>query len=104
MGVSGSMLITSSRKFLEYYRIAGKFGGELNLAVWQSTQYQTAKFNLPIRLQWRFGIQPPNLVPTNISSYTVDGSIHHIYGYVVCTGFAESLQQARNFQCVTVKL
>ena len=71
------------------YRIAGKFGGELNLAVWRSV-FATAKLksanisylhmyvwrslteqpNL-IFLQWRFGAHPPNLIPANISGYTV---------------------------------
>ena len=67
------------------YCIAGKFGGELNLVVWQSTSttarlkfltriytygdpVPTAKLNF---LQWPFGTQPPNLIPTNISGYTV---------------------------------
>lgn len=27
--------------------------------------------NLPIFLQWRFGAQPPKLITTNISGYTV---------------------------------
>ena len=74
------------------YCIAGKFGGELNLAVWRSTsttaKLKSAKIsysyiyvrrshtepphqNPPILLQWPFGTQPPNLIPTNISGYTV---------------------------------
>ena len=74
------------------YRIAGKFGRELKLAVWRST-FATAKLkstdisylhiyiwrsltkppnlNPPICMQWRFGAQPPNLIPANISGYTV---------------------------------
>ena len=74
------------------YRIAEKFGRELNLVVWWST-FATAKLksanisylhvyvwwsltelpnlNLPIFLQWRFGVQLPNLIPANISGYTV---------------------------------
>ena len=74
------------------YRIARKFGGELNLAVWRS-QLATAKLksasisylhiyvwqslteppnlNPPVFLQWRFRAQPLNLIPANISGYTV---------------------------------
>ena len=74
------------------YCIAGKFGGELNLAVWRSA-WATAKLNSakisyshvylwrsrteppnlnsPIRLKWQFGTQPPNLIPANITGYTV---------------------------------
>ena len=74
------------------YRIAGKFGRELNLVVWQSAQ-ATAKLksakisyshiyvwrsrtelpnlNPPIRLQWQYGSQPPNLIPANIFGYMV---------------------------------
>ena len=65
------------------YCIAGKFGGKLNLAVWQST-FATAgllaymyicvwwsltklpDYNLPIYLQWQFWAQLPNLIPANI--------------------------------------
>ena len=75
-----------------YYRITGKFGRKLNLAVWWSaratTKLNSAKIsylhiyvwqshteppnlNPPIRLQRQFGTQPPNLIPTNISGYTV---------------------------------
>ena len=74
------------------YRIAGKFGRELNLAVWRSA-FATAKLkstnisylhiyvwrsltepptlNLPIFLQWQFWAQLPNLIPAIISSYMV---------------------------------
>ena len=77
---------------LTYYCIAGNFGGELNLVVWWSA-FVTAKLksanisylhiyirrsltelsNLdpPIFLQWRFVAQPPSLIPTNTSGYTV---------------------------------
>ena len=63
------------------YRIDGKFGGELNLAVWRSS-FATTKLkstnisylhiyiwrsltklpnlNPPIFLHWQFGTQPPN--------------------------------------------
>ena len=34
--------------------------------------YQAAKFKSANILQWRFRAQPPNLIPTNISGYTVD--------------------------------
>ena len=75
-----------------YYRIAGKFGRELNLVVWRSA-CATAKLksanisyshiyvwqshteppnkNPPILLQQQFGAQPPNLIPANTSRYTV---------------------------------
>ena len=75
-----------------YYRIAGKFGGELNLAVlrsslrpaklnsanisylhicvWRSLT-EPPNLNPPIFLHWRFRAQPPNLIPANISGYTV---------------------------------
>ena len=80
------------------YCIAGKFGGELNwqfgglldqaTAKLKSTKIKSAKIfnshiyvwrsstklinlNPPICLQWQFGIQLPNLIPANISSYTV---------------------------------
>ena len=74
------------------YHIARKFGGELNLAVWRSA-FATAKLksanisyshiyvwrslteppnlNPPIFLQWQFWAQLPNLIPANISGYTV---------------------------------
>ena len=52
-----------------YYRIAGKFGRDI-LYVWQSLT-ELPNLNPPIFLQWRFGVQPPNLIPTNISGYTV---------------------------------
>ena len=63
--------------------------GELNLAGWRSTlklksansSYlqiyiwqsltEPPKLNPPIFLQWRFGAQPPNLIPTNISGYII---------------------------------
>ena len=38
--------------------------------------YRTAKFNI---LQWRFGDQSPNLIPANISIYTVGTPL---FGYV----------------------
>ena len=81
------------------YRIAGKFDGELNLAVWRSA-FTTTKFksanisysyiyvwrslteppnlNPPIFLQWQFWPQPPNLIPTNISVYTVPTSTKNV--------------------------
>ena len=55
------------RKRLGNYRIAGKFGGELNLAVWRST-FATAKLKcanisyLHIYM-WRSRTEPPNLNP-----------------------------------------
>ena len=78
------------------YHIAGKFGRELNLAVWRSA-YATAKLkstnisyshiyiwrsrteppNL-IFLQWQFWAQPPNLIPANISAclYECRSNVH----------------------------
>ena len=41
------------------------------LHIHMATPYQTANLNLPIFLKWRFGAEPPNLIPANISSYTV---------------------------------
>ena len=79
-------------RVLQYYRIPGKFGGELNLAVWRSAR-ATAKLksakisysniyvwqsctkppnlNPPIRLQWQSGSQPPNLIPQWLISGTI---------------------------------
>ena len=45
--------------------------------------YRTAKLNLPIFLQWRFGAQPPNLIPANISGYTILLYLK-LFGYIVC--------------------
>ena len=72
------------------YHIAGEFGGlvvcfataELKSAnisyshiyVWRSLT-EPPNLNSPIFLQWQFWAQPPNLIPTNISSYTVVLSI-----------------------------
>ena len=71
------------------YRIARKFGGELNLAVYitiaklKSTKisYSHITYGIPYRitkilnpllfLQWRFWAQLPNLILANISGYTV---------------------------------
>ena len=83
--------------FIIFYRIARKFGRELNLAVWWSTR-ATAKLksakisyshiyiwrsctkppnlNLPIHMQWQFGTQLPNLIPANISGYTVYSELY----------------------------
>ena len=79
-------------KTLYEYHIAGKFGGELNLAVWQyavstaklkSTnffpacmyvwRYRTIPPNLnpPIVSKALFGAKPSNLMTANISSYMV---------------------------------
>ena len=46
------------------YRIAGKFGGEL---------YESAKISYShiILYIWRSRTEPPNLIPANISGYTV---------------------------------
>ena len=41
--------------------------------------YQTAKFKSANILQWWFGGQPPNLIPANISVYTVGSPL---FGYV----------------------
>ena len=74
---------------LWYYCIARKFGEELNLAVWQSTAklnsanisyshiyvccYRTElpNVNPPTFLQRWYGVQPPNLIPINISIFLV---------------------------------
>ena len=90
-GLTPFPLCTSSSYHM--YNIARNFGRELNLVVWW-TAWATAKLksaklsylhilyvwrsctelphlNPPIRLQWQFGIQPPNLISTNIYGYTV---------------------------------
>ena len=74
-----------------YYHIAEKFGGELNLVVWQSNfaivkltpanishfynmcmviPYQTVKFK-STNMQWQLGVQPSNLILANIFGYLV---------------------------------
>ena len=85
-------MVAKSESVNSNYRRAGKFGGELNLAVWRSV-FATAKLksanisylhmyvwrslteqpnlNPPIFLQWQFGAHPPNLIPANISGYMV---------------------------------
>ena len=83
----GFLLATIQRLFIVrirlheyYYRIAGKFGGELNLAVWRSiittAKLKSAKISYLHIYVWRsrtkqFWAQLPNLIPTNISGYTV---------------------------------
>ena len=42
----------------------------LHIYVWQSLT-KPPNLNPPIFLQWRFRAQPPNLIPANISGYTV---------------------------------
>ena len=61
-----------------------KVGGELNLAFWRpdftlhNRQIKICQNNIlayilnpPIFLQCQLGTQPPNLIPANISGYTV---------------------------------
>ena len=91
MGMLGPSLLTESNDSM----IAGKFGGELNLVLWQSSftnavfkfaeiSYShniyiyiygdilfTAKSKSINFLQCTFGTQSPNLIPANISSYIV---------------------------------
>ena len=38
--------------------------------IWQS-RTEPPNLNLPICLQWQFGTQTPNLIPANISGYTI---------------------------------
>ena len=49
------------------YRIAGKFGGKLNLAVWQSiittAKLKSAKISYSHIYVWRSRTEPPNLNP-----------------------------------------
>ena len=49
------------------YRIAGKFGGELNLAVWRSiittAKLKSAKISYSHIYVWRSRTEPPNLNP-----------------------------------------
>ena len=81
--------------YIPYIR---KIGGELNWRFVCQSTFATTKLKsantsylhilyvwrslteLPIFQQWRFGPQPPNLIPTNISGYMVDYAslcIHH---------------------------
>ena len=62
------------------YRIAGKFGGELNLAVWQSAsataKLKSANSSYLYMYMWQSLTEPlpnrqPNLIPANISGYMV---------------------------------
>ena len=52
---------------LVYYRIAGKFGGELNLAVWRSSlrppKLKSANISYLYIYVWRSLTEPPNLNP-----------------------------------------
>ena len=77
------------------HRIAGNFGGVLNLAVWQTSWataklkstkfftciytygdlYQTANLNLPIWLRWQFGDPTAKFNSTNISGYLLSFDI-----------------------------
>ena len=63
---SGTLINT----LLRYTTLDTFGGGGINLVVWQSIS-QLPNLNPPIFLRWRFGAQPPNLIPTNISSYMV---------------------------------
>ena len=51
------------------------------LYVWQSLT-EPPNLNLPIFLQWRFRAQPPNLIPANISGYTVSDFVKLIARYM----------------------
>ena len=99
------MLVLLSKNY-DIYRIAEKFGGELNLLVWQSA-FATAKLksanisyshiyvwqsltelpnlNPPIFLQWRFG--PNCLIPANISGST----LYYTTGTCTCVHDAKSM-------------
>ena len=57
--------------------------------------YRTAKLNPPIFLQWRFRAQPPNLIPANISGYTVGRSvkIHLYWAMKNCSDSPSKLQE-----------
>ena len=46
--------------------------------IWRSFT-EPPNLNLPIFLQWQFGVQSPNLIPTNISSYTVLSSATNLF-------------------------
>ncbi len=81
--------------------MAGKFGGELNLAVWRSIlqppnflltyirmaiPYRTAKFKSANILAIPIWAQQSNLIPANISGYTVVYHyvhVHHTKSYNV---------------------
>ena len=57
--------------------------------------YRTAKLNPPIFLQWRFRAQLPNLIPANISGYTVGRSvkIHLYWAMKNCSDSPSKLQE-----------
>ena len=83
-------------KFLLTYRISGNIGDELNLAVWRSKleppNLLSPMFNTwrslqvrwanrqtkisPIFMNARFGNKSPNLMPTNITTYTVCANLN----------------------------
>ena len=50
--------------------------------VWPS-RTKPPNLNPPIQLQQRFGAQPPNLIPANISGYTVYPAMHAINKYIL---------------------
>ena len=67
---SGAVLSASPVEVYEVtltYRIAGKFGGELNLAVWRSiittAKLKSAKISYSHIYVWRSRTEPPNLNP-----------------------------------------
>ena len=61
------MTISIKTKLRMKYRIAGKFGGELNLAVWRSiittAKLKSAKISYSHIYVWRSRTEPPNLNP-----------------------------------------
>ena len=66
----------------------------LHIYVWQSLT-EPPNLNSPIFLQWRFGVQLPNLIPANISSYMVDARGPPL----TCTSFCPSLTCAACSLC-----
>ena len=55
-----AVLVTAKLKIRSY----------LHIYVWRSLS-KPPNLNPPIFLKWRFGVEPPNLIPANISGYTV---------------------------------
>ena len=52
------------------HSIVGPLSRDYGIYIWRSLT-KPPNLNPPIFLQWRFGAQPPNLIPANISGYTV---------------------------------
>ena len=51
--------------------------------------YRTTKFKSANIFKWRFRAQPPNLIPANISGYTVYGRLAICYELVLETQYSK---------------